>query len=87
MLNPQPMRARRATAIVRAGRDIEILPTLRKPRLGLVTAGPNRTAGIGQSTTPSRGSSLRGEDRAIPRKHRGLIALAVACTTQCPYCI
>ena len=27
------------------------------------------------------------EDGAIPRKHRELIALAVACTTQCPYCI
>ena len=24
---------------------------------------------------------------AIPRKHRELIAVAVACTTQCPYCI
>ena len=27
------------------------------------------------------------EDGAIPRKDRELIALAVACTTQCPYCI
>jgi AhpD family alkylhydroperoxidase len=27
------------------------------------------------------------EDGAIPRKHRELIAVAVACTTQCPYCI
>jgi len=26
-------------------------------------------------------------DGAIPRKYRELIALAVACTTQCPYCI
>ena len=26
-------------------------------------------------------------DGAIPKKHRELIALAVACTTQCPYCI
>lgn len=24
---------------------------------------------------------------AIPRKYRELIAVAVACTTQCPYCI
>jgi AhpD family alkylhydroperoxidase len=24
---------------------------------------------------------------AVPRKYRELIALAVACTTQCPYCI
>jgi len=27
------------------------------------------------------------DDGAIPRKYRELIALAVACTTQCPYCI
>ncbi len=27
------------------------------------------------------------EDGAIPRKYRELIAAAVACTTQCPYCI
>jgi AhpD family alkylhydroperoxidase len=27
------------------------------------------------------------EDGAIPRKFRELIAVAVACTTQCPYCI
>ena len=27
------------------------------------------------------------EDGAIPRKCRELIALAVACTTQCPYCL
>lgn len=27
------------------------------------------------------------EDGVIPRKFRELIALAVACTTQCPYCI
>lgn len=27
------------------------------------------------------------EDGAIPPKYRELIALAVACTTQCPYCI
>src|SRR5690242_20831067 len=27
------------------------------------------------------------EDGAIPRKYRELIAIAVACTTQCPYCI
>ncbi len=26
-------------------------------------------------------------DGAIPKKYRELIALAVACTTQCPYCI
>ena len=27
------------------------------------------------------------EDGAIPRKYRELIALAVACTTQCHYCL
>ena len=27
------------------------------------------------------------EAGAIPRKYRELIAIAVACTTQCPYCI
>jgi AhpD family alkylhydroperoxidase len=27
------------------------------------------------------------EEGAIPRKYRELIAIAVACTTQCPYCI
>jgi AhpD family alkylhydroperoxidase len=27
------------------------------------------------------------EDGAVPRKYRELIAVAVACTTQCPYCI
>lgn len=26
-------------------------------------------------------------DGAIPRKYRELLALAVACTTQCPYCL
>lgn len=28
-----------------------------------------------------------GRDGAIPKKYRELIALAVACTTQCPYCL
>src|SRR5882757_8698750 len=27
------------------------------------------------------------QDGAIPRKYRELIAIAVACTTQCPYCL
>jgi AhpD family alkylhydroperoxidase len=30
---------------------------------------------------------VRREDGNIPRKYRELIALAVACTTQCPYCL
>ena len=29
----------------------------------------------------------RGLSNTIPKKYRELIALAVACTTQCPYCI
>jgi AhpD family alkylhydroperoxidase len=27
------------------------------------------------------------ENSAVPKKYRELIAIAVACTTQCPYCI
>lgn len=27
------------------------------------------------------------EDGAIPRKYRELMAIAIACTTQCPYCM
>jgi AhpD family alkylhydroperoxidase len=27
------------------------------------------------------------DDGTIPRKYRELIAIAVACTTQCPYCL
>jgi AhpD family alkylhydroperoxidase len=27
------------------------------------------------------------EDGAIPKKYRELIAIAVSCTTQCPYCL
>lgn len=30
---------------------------------------------------------VRRKDGAVPHKYRELIALAVACTTQCPYCI
>ena len=32
-------------------------------------------------------SITKREDGAIPRKYRELIAIAVALTTQCPYCI
>ena len=32
--------------------------------------------------------SIVGQDEgAIPRKYRELIAIAIACTTQCPYCL
>ena len=30
---------------------------------------------------------ITSRDGAIPRKYRELIAIAVACTTQCPYCL
>ena len=32
-------------------------------------------------------NAIVGRDGAIPKKYRELIAIAVACTTQCPYCI
>jgi AhpD family alkylhydroperoxidase len=32
-------------------------------------------------------SAVGRDDGAIPRKYRELLALAVACTTQCPYCL
>ncbi|MFT3661858.1 MAG: carboxymuconolactone decarboxylase family protein [Gordonia sp. (in: high G+C Gram-positive bacteria)] len=32
-------------------------------------------------------AALRGEDNVLPAKYRELIAIAVALTTQCPYCI
>ena len=32
-------------------------------------------------------SITKREDGAIPRKYRELIAIAVSCTTQCPYCL
>jgi AhpD family alkylhydroperoxidase len=30
---------------------------------------------------------VRKDDGAIPRKYRELMAIAIACTTQCPYCL
>src|SRR4029453_1752086 len=30
---------------------------------------------------------ITGRDGAIPKKYRELIGVAVACTTQCPYCL
>ena len=32
-------------------------------------------------------NSIVARDGAIPKKYRELIAVAVACATQCPYCI
>ena len=46
-----------------------------------------------KSLAPAEFAAWSGLDRivkldgAIPRKYRELIAVAVACTTQCPYCI
>lgn len=31
--------------------------------------------------------AIVGRDGAIPKKYRELVAIAVACTTQCPYCL
>ena len=31
--------------------------------------------------------AIVGRDGAIPKKYRELMAIAVACTTQCPYCL
>jgi len=33
------------------------------------------------------GKTVGRTDGAIPQKYRELMALAVACTTQCPYCL
>jgi AhpD family alkylhydroperoxidase len=33
------------------------------------------------------GKTVGRDGGAIPRKYRELIAIAVACTTQCPYCL
>lgn len=32
-------------------------------------------------------NSIVARDGAIPRKYRELIAIAISCTTQCPYCM
>ena len=32
-------------------------------------------------------NNIVGRDGTIPKKYRELLAIAVACTTQCPYCI
>lgn len=32
-------------------------------------------------------NSITARDGAIPKKYRELMAIAIACTTQCPYCI
>ncbi len=55
--------------------DLRLLKEMRK------LAPADFDAWLGLNNIVGRG------DGAIPKKYRELIALAVACTTQCPYCI
>ena len=55
--------------------DLKLLPDLKK-------LAPAEFAGF-----VALDSVVGREDGAIPRKYRELIAIAVACTTQCPYCL
>ena len=55
--------------------DLKLMPELKK-------LAPNDFAGF-----VALDSIVGREDGAIPRKYRELIAIAVACTTQCPYCL
>jgi len=45
------------------------------------------TNGDRTSTVRITHSIVGRDDGKIPRKYRELIAIAVACTTQCPYCL
>jgi AhpD family alkylhydroperoxidase len=55
--------------------DLKLLPELKK-------LAPEEFKGF-----VALDSMVGREGRAIPRKYRELIALAVASTTQCPYCL
>jgi AhpD family alkylhydroperoxidase len=55
--------------------DLKLLPELKK-------LAPNEFKGF-----VALDAIVSKEDGKIPRKYRELIALAVACTTQCPYCL
>ena len=55
--------------------DLKLLPELKK-------LAPDEFKGF-----VALDSIVGKEDGAVPRKYRELIALAVACTTQCPYCL
>ena len=55
--------------------DLKLLPELKK-------LAPEEFKGF-----VALDSIVGKEDGAIPRKYRELIAIAVACTTQCPYCL
>ena len=55
--------------------DLKLLPELKK-------LAPDEFKGF-----VALDSIVAKENGAIPRKYRELMALAVACTTQCPYCM
>ncbi|MFL5264613.1 MAG: carboxymuconolactone decarboxylase family protein [Anaeromyxobacteraceae bacterium] len=55
--------------------DLKLIPELKK-------LAPAEFAGF-----VALDSVVGREDGSIPRKYRELIAIAVACTTQCPYCL
>ena len=55
--------------------DLKLLPELKK-------LAPEEFKGF-----VALDSIVGKEDGAVPRKYRELIAIAVACTTQCPYCL
>jgi len=57
------------------GDDLKLLPELKK-------LAPDEFRGF-----VALDAIIGKEDGAIPRKYRELIALAVSCTTQCPYCL
>ena len=55
--------------------DLKLLPELKK-------LAPEEFKGF-----VALDSIVGKDDGALPRKYRELIAIAVACTTQCPYCL
>jgi AhpD family alkylhydroperoxidase len=55
--------------------DLRLIKEMRKLAPGDGEAWVNLNKAIGR------------EDGTIPRKYRELIAVAVSCTTQCPFCI
>ena len=57
------------------GDDLKLLPELKK-------LAPDDFKGF-----VALDSIVGKEGGAIPRKYRELIAIAVSCTTQCPYCL
>jgi AhpD family alkylhydroperoxidase len=57
------------------GDDLKLLPELKK-------LAPDDFKGF-----VALDSIIGKEGGAIPRKYRELIAIAVSCTTQCPYCL